>query len=126
MMGYNLEDIATGIDEYLIRQPIGVFGLICPFNFPFMVFIWFAPYALATGNCIVMKPSSEVPLTQSKVAELVKEAGIPSGVWNVVNRGRTVVSGLLDNPDINGICFVGSTPTGKNVVYKRCGETGKK
>ena len=126
MMGYNLEDIATGIDEYLIRQPIGIFGLICPFNFPFMVPLWFAPYAVATGNCIVMKPSSEVPLTQVKVAELAEEAGIPPGVWNVVNGGRTVVSGLLEHPDIKGICFVGSTPTGKNVVYKRCGETGKR
>jgi len=126
MMGCNLEDIASGIDEYLIRQPLGVFGIIAPFNFPFMVPLWFAPYAVATGNCIVMKPSSEVPLTQLKVAELAEEAGIPPGVWNVVNGGRTVVSGLLDHPDIKGICFVGSTPTGKNVVYKRCGETGKR
>jgi len=126
MMGYNLEDVASGIDEYLIRQPLGVFGVICPFNFPFMVPLWFAPYAVATGNCIVMKPSSEVPLTQLKVAELAEEAGIPPGVWNVVNGGRAVVSGLLDHPDIKGICFVGSTPTGKNLIYKRCGETGKK
>lgn len=126
MMGCNLEDIASGIDEYLIRQPLGVFGIIAPFNFPFMVPLWFAPYAVATGNCIVMKPSSEVPLTQLRVAELAEEAGIPPGVWNVVNGGRTVVSGLLDHPDIKGICFVGSTPTGKNVVYKRCGETGKR
>ncbi|MHC2995758.1 MAG: CoA-acylating methylmalonate-semialdehyde dehydrogenase [Candidatus Atribacteria bacterium] len=126
MMGCNLEDITTGIDEYLIRQPIGVFGIIAPFNFPFMVPLWFAPYAVVTGNCIVMKPSSEVPITQLRVAELAEEAGIPPGVWNVVNGGRTVVSGLLDHPDIKGICFVGSTPTGKNVVYKRCGETGKR
>jgi malonate-semialdehyde dehydrogenase (acetylating)/methylmalonate-semialdehyde dehydrogenase len=126
MMGCNLEDIATGVDEYLIRQPLGVFGIIAPFNFPFMVPLWFAPYAVATGNCIVMKPSSEVPLTQLRVAELAEEAGIPPGVWNVVNGDRTVVSGLLDHPDIKGICFVGSTPTGKNVVYKKCGETGKR
>ena len=62
MMGYNLEDIAIGIDEYMIRQPLGVFGLIYPFNFPFMVPLWFAPYVVATGNCIVMKPSPEAPL----------------------------------------------------------------
>jgi len=63
MMGYNLEDIATGIDEYLIRQPLGVFGIIAPFNFPFMVPLWFAPFAVATGNCIVLKPSSEDPIS---------------------------------------------------------------
>ncbi len=126
MMGYNLEDIAAGIDEYVIRQPIGVFGIIGPFNFPFMVPLWFAPYAVATGNCIIIKPSSEDPISQVKIAELAEEAGIPPGVWNVVNGGRTVVSGMLDHPDLNGICFVGSTPVGRDVVYRRCGETGKR
>jgi len=126
MMGYNLEDIAVGIDEYLIRQPLGVFGIIGPFNFPFMVPLWFAPYAVATGNCIIIKPSSEDPISQVKIAELGEEAGFPPGVWNVVNGGRTVVSGMLEHPDIQGICFVGSTPVGRDVVYKRCGETGKR
>ena len=126
MMGYNLEDIASGIDEYLIRQPLGVFGIIGPFNFPFMVPLWFAPFAVASGNCIVVKPSSEVPISHMKIAELADEAGVPPGVWNVVNGGRTVVSGMLDHADIEGICFVGSTPVGRDVVYKRCGETGKR
>ena len=126
MMGQVLEDIAAGIDEYLIRQPLGVFGIITPFNFPFMISLWFAPYAIATGNCVVIKPSSEDPICQSKIAELTEEAGIPPGVWNVVNGGRTVVSGMLDHPDIKGVCFVGSTPVGRDVVYKRCGETGKR
>jgi malonate-semialdehyde dehydrogenase (acetylating)/methylmalonate-semialdehyde dehydrogenase len=126
MMGYNLEDIASGIDEYVIRQPLGVFGIIGPFNFPFMVPLWFAPYAVATGNCIIIKPSSEDPISQAKIAELTEEAGFPPGVWNVVNGGRTVVSGMLDHPDIVGICFVGSTPVAKDVIYKRCGETGKR
>ncbi len=126
MMGYNLEDIATGMDEYLIRQPLGVFGIIGPFNFPFMVPLWFAPFAVATGNCIVLKPSSEDPISQVKIAELAEEAGIPPGVWNIVHGGRTVVSGMLDNPDIKGMCFVGSTPVGRDVIYKRCGETGKR
>jgi len=126
MMGYNLEDIATGIDEYLIRQPLGVFGIIAPFNFPFMIPLWSAPYAVATGNCVVIKPSSEVPFSQMKIAELVDEAGFPPGVWNVVNGGRTVVNGMLDHPDIQGIAFVGSTPTARDVIYKRCGETGKR
>lgn len=126
MMGYNLEDIATGIDEYLIPQPLGVFGIIGPFNFPWMIPLWSAPYAVATGNCIVVKPSSEVPLSQMKAAELLEEAGFPPGVWNVVNGGRTVVNGMLDHPDIEGIAFVGSTPTARDVIYKRCGETGKR
>jgi len=126
MMGYNLEDIATGIDEYVIRQPLGVFGIIGPFNFPFMIPLWSAPYAVATGNCVVIKPSSEVPFSQMKIAELVDEAGFPPGVWNVVNGGRTVVNGMLDHPDIQGIAFVGSTPTARDVIYKRCGETGKR
>jgi malonate-semialdehyde dehydrogenase (acetylating)/methylmalonate-semialdehyde dehydrogenase len=126
MMGYNLEDIATGIDEYVIRQPLGVFGIIGPFNFPFMVPLWFAPYAVATGNCIIIKPSSEDPISQMKIAEIAEEAGIPPGVWNVVNGGRTVVGGMLDHPGIEGICFVGSTPVGRDVIYRRCGETGKR
>ncbi len=126
MMGYNLEDIATGMDEYLIRQPLGVFGIIGPFNFPFMVPLWFAPFAVATGNCVVLKPSSEDPLSQIKIVELAEEAGIPPGVWNVVNGGRTVVSRMLEHPDIKGVCFVGSTPVGRDVVYKGCGNTGKR
>jgi malonate-semialdehyde dehydrogenase (acetylating)/methylmalonate-semialdehyde dehydrogenase len=126
MMGYNLEDIAAGIDEYLIRQPLGVFGIVCPFNFPFMVPLWFAPYAVATGNCIVIKPSSEDPISQVKIAEMAEEAGFPPGVWNLVNGGRTVVSSMLNHPDIEGICFVGSTPVARDVIYKKCGETGKR
>jgi len=126
MMGYNLEDIAFGIDEYVIRQPLGVFGIIGPFNFPFMVPLWFAPYAVATGNCIIIKPSSEDPISQMKIAEMAEEVGFPPGVWNVVNGGRTVVSAMLDHPDIVGICFVGSTPVARDVVYKKCGETGKR
>jgi malonate-semialdehyde dehydrogenase (acetylating)/methylmalonate-semialdehyde dehydrogenase len=126
MMGYNLEDIASGIDEYVVRQPLGVFGIIGPFNFPFMVPLWFAPYAIAAGNCVVMKPSSEDPISQTKIAEIAEEAGIPGGVWNTVNGGRTVVNGMLEHMDIKGICFVGSTPVGRDVIYKRCGETGKR
>lgn len=126
MTGYNLEDISSGIDEYVIHQPIGLFGIIGPFNFPFMVPLWFAPYAVATGNCIIIKPSSEDPISQIKIAELAEEAGIPPGVWNIVNGGRDVVSGLINNPEINGVCFVGSTPVGRDVVYKGCGETGKR
>ncbi len=126
MMGYNLEDIATGIDEYVIRQPLGVFGIISPFNFPLMIPLWFAPYAVATGNCVVIKPSPETPISQTKLAELTEEAGFPPGVWNVIHGGAEVASAMLDHPDIKGICFVGSTAVAKNVIYRRCGETGKR
>jgi malonate-semialdehyde dehydrogenase (acetylating)/methylmalonate-semialdehyde dehydrogenase len=126
MMGDSSEDVAFGIDEYLIRVPLGVFGIIGPFNFPFMIPLWSAPYAVATGNTVIIKPSSEVPFSQTKIAELVDEAGFPPGVWNVVHGGRTVVNGMLDHPDIEGITFVGSTPTMKDVIYPGCGATGKR
>jgi len=126
MMGYNLEDIASGIDEYVIRQPLGVFGIIAPFNFPFMIPLWSGPYAVATGNCIVVKPSPEVPNSQMRLAELIEEAGFPVGVWNVVNGEREVVSTLLESPDIKGIAFVGRTSTARDVIYRKCGETGKR
>lgn len=125
MMGYNLEDIAAGIDEYVIPQPLGVFCCIPPFNFPFMVPLWFAPYAVATGNCIVIKPSPRDPISQVRIAELVDEAGFPPGVWNVVHGGAEVASVLLEHPDIEGVTFVGSTKVAKE-VYKKCGQTGKR
>jgi malonate-semialdehyde dehydrogenase (acetylating)/methylmalonate-semialdehyde dehydrogenase len=125
MMGYNLEDIAAGIDEYLIRQPLGVFGIIAPFNFPFMVPLWFAPFAVATGNCIVLKPSPKDPISQVKIVELAEEAGIPEGVWNVVHGDGEVASAMIEHPDIEGVCFVGSTPVGRQ-VYERCGVEGKR
>lgn len=125
MQGPHSEDIAPGIDEWIIRQPLGVFGIIGPFNFPFMIPLWSAPYALATGNCIIIKPSSEVPNSQTRLAELADEAGFPPGVWNVVHGGRTVVNGMLDHPGIKGIAFVGSTPTAK-FIYESCGATGKR
>ncbi len=126
MKGEFSEDVAYGIDEYLIRVPLGVFGVIGPFNFPFMIPLWSAPYAVATGNCVIIKPSSEVPISQYRLAELVDEAGFPPGVWNVVNGGRTVVSEMIEHPDIVGITFVGSTPTARDVIYPGCGRTGKR
>ncbi len=126
MQGYFSEDIASGIDEWVIPTPLGVFGIIAPFNFPFMIPLWSAPYALATGNCIVVKPSSEVPNSHTRLAELAEEAAFPPGVWNVVHGGRTVVNRMLDHPDIVGITFVGSTPTARDVIYSRCGATGKR
>jgi malonate-semialdehyde dehydrogenase (acetylating) / methylmalonate-semialdehyde dehydrogenase len=126
MMGYNLEDISADIDEYVINQPVGVFGIIGPFNFPLMVPLWFIPYAIATGNCVIVKPSSEDPSSQAKVAELAEEAGLPPGVLNIVHGGREVTNSMLENRDIKGIGFVGSTSVGRDVVYRKCGETGKR
>jgi malonate-semialdehyde dehydrogenase (acetylating)/methylmalonate-semialdehyde dehydrogenase len=125
MQGLYSEDVAAGIDEYLIRQPLGVFGVIAPFNFPFMIPLWSIPYAIATGNCVVLKPSSEVPLTSWRVAELAEEAGIPPGVWNIVNGGREIVNAMLEHPGIAGVTFVGSTPTAR-LVYEKCGATRKR
>lgn len=126
MMGYNLEDVSSEIDEYVVNQPLGVFGIIGPFNFPWMVPLWFIPYAIATGNCVIVKPSSEDPTSQSKVAELAEEAGIPPGVLNVVHGGRDITNSMLENKGIQGICFVGSTSVGRDVVYRKSGETGKR
>ena len=126
MMGDTSEDIASGIDEYLMRVPLGVFGVIGPFNFPFMIPLWSAPYAVATGNTVVIKPSEQCPMSQARLAELIDEAGFPPGVWNVVHGEKKVVNAMLDNPDIVGITFVGSTPTARDVIYPRCGASGKR
>jgi len=126
MMGYNLEDIATGIDEYVIYQPLGVFCCLPAFNFPFMIPLWYAPFALATGNTFIVKPSPRDPISQVKLAELIDEAGIPPGVYNVVHGGAEVSSYLLEHPDIKGVTFVGSTQVGRDIVYRKCGETGKR
>ena len=125
MCGYTLEDIAKGIDCYGHRQPMGVFAAIAPYNFPVMVPWWFLPYALVAGNTFVLKPSEQVPMTQTKVFDIIDEIGFPEGVVNMVHGSRDVVNALLDHSDIEGISFVGSTPTAK-YIYKRCGETGKR
>ncbi|MFB3884649.1 MAG: CoA-acylating methylmalonate-semialdehyde dehydrogenase [Thermodesulfobacteriota bacterium] len=125
MMGYNLEDIAAGIDEYVIYQPLGVFAHIAPFNFPFMVPLWYSPFALATGNTFIVKPSPRDPISQVKLAELVEEAGFPPGVYNLVHGGAEAAQILMEHPDIKGVTFVGTTSVGRE-VYKRCGETCKR
>jgi len=125
MMGYNLEDIAAGIDECVVYQPLGVFAHIAPFNFPFMVPLWYSPFALATGNTFIVKPSPRDPISQVKLAELMDEAGFPPGVYNVVHGGAEVAHILMEHPDIKGVTFVGTTSIGRE-VYKRCGETGKR
>ena len=125
MCGYTLEDIAKDIDCLGHPQPMGVFAAIVPYNFPGMVAWWFLPYALVTGNTFVLKPSEQVPMTQTKIFEIIEDIGFPEGVVNMVHGSRDVVNAILDHPDIEGVSFVGATPTAK-YIYERCGATGKR
>ncbi len=125
MMGYNLETIAPGLDEECVLQPLGIFACLPPSNFPAMIPWWFLPYAVACGNTYVLKPSSEVPLTQNKLFELVDEAGFPPGVVNLVNGSRDVSDALLESKDVRGVSFVGSTPVAK-YVYAKATAGGKR
>lgn len=125
MMGYNLEAIAPGLDEECILQPLGVFACLPPSNFPGMIPFWFLPYAVACGNTYIVKPSSEVPLTMNKMAELIDEAGFPPGVINIVNGSRDVSDSLLQSPDVKGVSFVGSTPVAR-YVYSTATAHGKR
>src|SRR5205807_7262150 len=113
MQGYNLEDVARGIDEMMIRQPLGVTAAIVPFNFPGMIAFWFLPYAIATGNTFILKPSERVPLTMRYVYELIEKTGLPKGVVNLVNGGKVAVDTLIDDPRVRAISFVGSTPVAR-------------
>lgn len=125
MQGSNLEDIAHGIDEYAINQPMGVFCCIAPFNFPFMVPLWFLPFAIACGNTFVVKSSPRTPMSQVDLFKLMDDSGLPPGVVNLVNGDAEAADALMEHPQIQGVTFVGSTPVGK-YIYKKCGETGKR
>lgn len=125
MQGRNNEDIAPGIDEHMIRQPLGVVAAITPFNFPGMIPFWFLPYAVATGNCFILKPSDRVPLTSARMFELLESAGFPPGVLQMVHGGRDTVNALLDHPAIRAISFVGSTATAR-YIYSRASASGKR
>jgi malonate-semialdehyde dehydrogenase (acetylating)/methylmalonate-semialdehyde dehydrogenase len=125
MMGSNLEDIASGIDEMMIRQPVGVVGIITPFNFPGMIPLWFLPYAVACGNTVVLKPSEKTPMTMARVLELMETAGFPGGVVNLVHGGKDAVDAMLDHPAIRAISFVGSTPVAR-YIYSRAAANGKR
>jgi malonate-semialdehyde dehydrogenase (acetylating)/methylmalonate-semialdehyde dehydrogenase len=125
IQGYNSEDIAAGIDELMIRQPVGVCAIIAPFNFPAMIPFWFLPYALACGNTVIVKPSEKVPLAMEKVLRLVEKLNLPKGVLNMVNGGRDVVNAILDHPTIRAISFVGSSATAQ-YVYGRAAAAGKR
>ena len=125
IQGYNSEDIARGIDEIMIRQPVGVAAAICPFNFPGMIPFWFMPYALACGNTYIVKPSEKVPLTMVRIFELLEQVGFPKGVVNMVNGSKDAVDAILEHPTIRAISFVGSTPVAKH-VYAQAAANGKR
>ena len=127
MMGDSLMGTSVGFDTVLYREPLGVFAGIIPFNFPAMIPMgWMAPNCIAAGNCMVLKLNSQTPRTALRIAELYKEAGLPDGVLNLVTCSRNEVDEvILDNPDIAGISFVGSTTTGKH-IYSRAAASGKR
>ena len=125
MMGCNLEDVSRGIDEFMIRQPLGVVAAIPPFNFPAMIPLWFLPYAIACGNTIVLKPSEKVPMTMSLIFQLIDQIGLPRGVANLVHGSKEVTEFLIDHPDVRAISFVGSSPVAK-AVYARAAARGKR
>jgi malonate-semialdehyde dehydrogenase (acetylating) / methylmalonate-semialdehyde dehydrogenase len=125
MQGYTLEDVASGIDEFMVRQPLGVCAVITPFNFPLMIPLWFIPYAIACGNTVVLKPSDRVPFSAALLVDLIQETGLPSGVVNLVNGGKPAVDALLDHPLVRAVSFVGSTPVAR-YVYSRGSASGKR
>ena len=125
MMGYNLEDIARGIDAFMVRQPVGVVAAITPFNFPGMIPLWFLTYAIACGNCFILKPSEKVPMTMSRVFDLIDQLGLPPGVISLVNGAKETGEALLDSPTVRAISFVGSSSVAK-YVYSRAAANGKR
>ncbi|WP_127487965.1 CoA-acylating methylmalonate-semialdehyde dehydrogenase [Paenibacillus ehimensis] len=125
MMGSMLPDIATGLESNMYRYPIGVVGGITPFNFPMMVPCWMFPLAIACGNTFVLKPSERTPILACRLAELLKDAGLPDGVFNIVHGAHDVVNGLLEHQDVAAISFVGSQPVAE-YVYKTAAAHGKR
>ncbi|MEV8338180.1 CoA-acylating methylmalonate-semialdehyde dehydrogenase [Leucobacter sp. NPDC077196] len=119
------ENASTGIDVYSIKQPIGVAGIIAPFNFPAMVPMWFFPVAIAAGNAVIVKPSEKDPSAALWLAELWQEAGLPDGVFTVLNGDKLAVDGLLTDPGVNSISFVGSTPIAQ-YIYETASKHGKR
>ena len=125
MQGFNLEDVARGIDEIMIRQPLGVVAAITPFNFPAMIPLWSLPYAISCGNTFILKPSEKVPLTMQKLFGLIEELKLPPGVLNLLNGGKQTVDTLLAHPQVRAISFVGSTPVAK-YIYAEGAKHGKR
>lgn len=124
-MGETLPNVATNVDTYSYRLPLGVCAGITPFNFPAMIPLWMFPFACTTGNTFVLKPSERVPLTSIRIAELAHDCGMPPGVLNVVHGTHEIVNGLCDHPDIRALSFVGSNAAGEH-IYKRATANGKR
>jgi malonate-semialdehyde dehydrogenase (acetylating) / methylmalonate-semialdehyde dehydrogenase len=125
LKGEFTEQVGTGIDSWSVRQPLGVVAGITPFNFPAMVPMWMFPVALATGNCFLLKPSERDPSLGARLAELLKEAGLPDGVFNVVHGDKVAVDAILAHPEIQAVSFVGSTPIAE-YVYRTGTAAGKR
>jgi malonate-semialdehyde dehydrogenase (acetylating)/methylmalonate-semialdehyde dehydrogenase len=125
MRNDGLEDISSGIDESTIRQPVGVFAAITPFNFPFMVPLWFLPTAIVCGNTYVMKPSPQTPMSMQLLFEMLDELDLPEGVVNLVHGGVSAATAIMEHPDVAGVSFVGSTPVAK-IIYETCTRNGKR
>ena len=125
MKGFYSENVSTGVDVYSTRQALGVVGVISPFNFPAMVPMWFFPIAIAAGNTVILKPSEKDPSASLWMAQLWKDAGLPDGVFNVLQGDKESVDGLLHSPDVEAISFVGSTPIAR-YIYEECAKTGKR
>lgn len=125
LKGEYSENASTSVDVYSLKQPLGVVGIISPFNFPAMVPMWFFPVAIAAGNTVVLKPSEKDPSAAMWVAQLLKEAGLPDGVFNVLHGDKVAVDGLLEHPDVRSISFVGSTPIAQ-YIYETSAKHGKR
>ena len=123
--GEIVEDVAPGIDEIMLRQPLGVCATVAPFNFPGMIPFWYLPYAVACGNTYIVKPSEKVPMTMQLIVKLMEQAGFPKGVVNLVNGTKDAVDAILDQPLIRAVTFVGSTKTAK-YLYNRASANGKR
>lgn len=126
LKGEHLDQIAQDIDEGTVKEPLGVFGIICPFNFPLMVPFWYLPYAIVAGCTVVVKPSEITPLPMARVAELLqKEVKLPPGVLNLVHGSKETVESIIEHPLVKGVTFVGSTAVGRS-LYRLAGEHGKR
>ncbi|MEM4303619.1 MAG: CoA-acylating methylmalonate-semialdehyde dehydrogenase [Candidatus Caldarchaeum sp.] len=124
--GEMMHEISPRIDEYSVKEPLGVFAVICPFNFPIMIPFWFFPFAIVLGNTVVIKPSDITPVPMTRVMEVLQEeVKLPSGVINLVHGGKETAEALVKHPEVKGVCFVGSTPAAKN-IYRLAGEHGKR
>jgi len=123
--GEIVEDIAPGIDEIMIRQPVGVCATVAPFNFPGMIVFWYLPYALAAGNTYLIKPSEKVPMTMQLIMKLIEQTGLPKGVVNMVNGAKEAVDAILEHPAIRAVTFVGSSATAK-YLYNKASANGKR